>query len=142
MSGAVFMNGMSAYTREQVQGEVASMVKAKATIIFWHEGIQKISYLLARDNAQWKQELKSLRQQVKAGKLTAIEWNNKDCDSDNDKIGTWYQLVLQSPGEWCGNQSPLSILGFNEMVNGLPYYFKRKSDRDNAYKYLLTGKVS
>ena len=143
MSGPVFMNGgPKHYTREEVQGEVASMVKSKATIIFWHEGVQKIAYLLARDNAQWKQELKNLRQQVKAGKITAIEWNNKDCDSGNNRIGTWYQLVLQSPGEDCGNQSPLSILGFNEMVNGIPYYFKRKSDRDNAYKYLLTGKVS
>ena len=137
---ATFMNGVTTTTRPQVQKEVADMVKSKAVLIFWHEKIQRTTYLLAEDNNMWKKELKLLRAQFKAGTMTAIEHNNKDCDSGNPKIGTWYQLVLQSPKEWCGNQSPLSLLGFNEMVNGIPYYFKTKKARDSAYKYLTTVK--
>tara|TARA_R110000751_G_scaffold127379_1_gene229464 strand:+ start:305 stop:688 length:384 start_codon:yes stop_codon:yes gene_type:complete len=120
------------FTKTYIQSNIKEAVDNKASIIFWHQAMGRTTYLIKEDNQLWKEEMKRMRKDFKNGILEMIPGNNKTFQNQ----GTWHQMVVQTTDpDKCPNQ-PLSTLGFGYLVSGLPYYFKNKRDRDQAYNYL------
>ena len=124
---------MSFFTKEFIYKHVQHAVDNKASIIFWHQAMSNVSYLIKEDNELWKGEMKRMRKDFKNGKLKILEFNNK---TRKNQFGTWHQMIVQTSDMDECPDSPLALLGFGYMVSGLPYYFKNKRDRDLAYNYL------
>ena len=121
------------FTKEFIYKHVQHAVDNKASIIFWHQAMSNVSYLIKEDNHLWKAEMKRMRKDFKNGTLTMLEGNNR---TYKNQFGTWHSMIVQTAeDEKCPHQ-PLSLLAFGTMVCGLPYYFKNKRDRDLAYNYL------
>ena len=107
------------------------VLKEDPLCFFWHQSTSQISYYLPQDNDDFKRELRSLKSQH----VILRPQNNKTFEFEGK---TYYQLVIQNQDDEGHPCQPLSTLGFNFMVSGLPYYFKSMTTRDNAYEY-LTG---
>ena len=122
---------MALYTRGYIETMLREVLKEDPLCFFWHQSTSQISYYLPQDNDDFKRELRSLKSQH----VILRPQNNKTFEFEGK---TYYQLVIQNQDDEGHPCQPLSTLGFNFMVSGLPYYFKSMTTRDNAYEY-LTG---
>ena len=124
---------MPFYTKESIGNNVQHAVDNGASIFFWHEGMEDVSYLKPEDNVVWKKELKGSRKNFREGILTVHSHNNK---KKVNEFGTWYQLILTPTDMDKRPQSPLPMLAFSEMVAGYPHYFKNEKDRNKVFKFI------
>lgn len=85
----------------------------------------------------YKKQFKMYKGLLKNKKIVVKEENNNEHEFNGN---VWYSLAVQvindkgdiRPGFCIG-----SIQLFKYMISGYVYYFKNKTDRDNAYKYLI-----
>lgn len=84
----------------------------------------------------YKKQFKMFKTLYKNKKIVVQEENNNQHELNSH---IWYSLVIQpinDEDEVEANICLGSVQMFKYMVSGFVYYFKNKTDRDNAYNYL------
>lgn len=107
--------------REKSRGE---------TFFFYHHQTGETCW---GNNDELLIEAKRFRQYKKEGKLIIRESNHREFEIDGK---TFYTFVVQDTDDENNNIDPLA-LGVGFMVSGMVYFFVRKENRDNIYKWVM-----
>lgn len=120
------------YTDSRLTFNTFLLLRENSKVFTYNHTLFKFSWL---DGPEYISQFKEFRQLIKSGKLECIE-SLKDKEHLMKGI-KYYSLALTEPSIWIDIGS-LEI--FSYMVQGFVYYFRSKTDRDNAYNYLTKKK--
>ena len=97
----------------------------------------KINEWTWMDDEVYYRQLKTFRKAYKYKKLQILDCNLCQHMYNGKK---WYSITIQpidKTGEVTSDMCIGSCKIFNYVVSGYVYYYKHKTDRDNAYNYIM-----
>jgi hypothetical protein len=105
--------------------------KSRGETFFFYHHLNEQTYW--GNNDELLIEAKRFRKYKKEGKLIINEANHREFEIDGK---TFYTFVVQDTNEQNNQIDPLG-LGVGFMVSGMIYFFVRKENRDNIYKWIM-----
>ena len=125
---------MPHYQNEQMNAFIDDMMKTEEPrdiCRFWNFTQEGIAVL---DKDEMKQQFTHFKN---LGTMKIEDYNNQMIKRNGRKF---YVLVVQHTDEEKNRTCPMSLLGYGFMVDGFPYWFDKKKDRDNAVK-IFKGEI-
>ena len=119
---------MPHYNNEQMNALIDNCLKVEEPrdiCRYWEFDKEGISVF---DKDEMKQQFTHLKN---LGTIKIEDYNNQMIKRNGRKF---YVLVVQHIDEDKNRTCPMSLLGYGFMVDGFPYWFNNKKDRDNAIK--------
>jgi hypothetical protein len=63
---------IGAYSKSKLEAVISGYARKNARMIFWHHRVQSFMFLLARDKDQYKEMMKTLRDQLADGRVIKV----------------------------------------------------------------------
>ena len=127
------MDEVQTFTLENLENVIDNYIKEQnAAMIYWHHAINNWDYFLGSDTKLFKQEMKNLIKQMKAGKIVRV-MKGRVVD---DKGTLLYPVEFEFKDLQCMIYFLVTKKGLIDHLDMTQYIFKSERKHDEIFDYL------
>ena len=123
---------------DELDNQLSLYVRQGGMMIYWNHGLSHFSYLIAEDNAQYKQEIKNMRKLFREGEIVDLK-----AGEEYETNGTvLHPLDMKFRNMPCHAYMLLRRNGSFADAEYTPYFFKSKTKRDEVLAWMQRSRAS
>ena len=123
---------------DELEEQLRVCVRSGGVMIYWSHRKSTFDYLIAEDNAQYKQEIRNMRKHFREGKIIDLK-----AGEEYETNGTvLHPLDMKFRNMPCYAYMMIRRNGSIDDAEYTPYFFKSKTKRDEVLEWMQQSRAS
>ena len=124
-----------ALSLDELELNINEALDNNGILIYYHQLLNNMMYLIREDQEKYHQELKNLRRCLRDGRVNAVIAG----DSITVRGRELHTMLVAITDTECGAYFLLHRTGLVDDMDYTPYFFTSETSRDNAIAYINRG---
>lgn len=138
--------GVVTASLEDLTAELSSLILSGGVVIWYHNHLQRFTYVCKDDKEMWREVWDDLKRQVSEGVITAVKSDDRmvlqASGPDRVMFTPLYPMLVSFKQVPCPAYFLLKQSGDSNLIDYTPYFFKNKKTRDDAVSVLSSSLVA